>query len=391
LISCYPDVAEFCSAFGIAYDWLHDILTDDQKTQIRSWIIDYGLSYGQQVYNGTADSTTVNTWWANLENGEPIAGNWNCVCNGGLTMAALAILGDDTTGIAQSILGYTVPNAKVNCFLGVRNDGTWAETSDYWYFGTTGAAEMVSALDTAYGDDQGILEGAPQWNLTSMFHIYNQGMTSKFNWGDNGPNKYSATANSLFLWAQQFEQPRYALYQRDHPDASTDPWSMFWYNPSYDGAWWDNLPLDHHFDDPRDAWGSMRSTWTENDGVFVAMRSGLLTGHQTHGDLDIGDFVIDALGQRWAGEYGSGQYLSTGYFSAEGQDSQRWTYYTKRTEGQNTLMLNYANQLVTANATSEMDTTGDAQGAAPGYTVPSGSTAYYKTDMTSAYTNTTGP
>jgi hypothetical protein len=36
------------------------------------------------------------------------------------------------------------------------------------------------------------------------------------------------------------------------------------------------------------------------------MKAGQLTGHQTHGDLDAGDFVLDALGQRWAGEYGSG-------------------------------------------------------------------------------------
>jgi hypothetical protein len=40
--------------------------------------------------------------------------------------------------------------------------------------------------------------------------------------------------------------------------------------------------------------------------VYIAMKAGQLTGHQTHGDLDAGDFVLDALGQRWAGEYGSG-------------------------------------------------------------------------------------
>ena len=379
----FLDVAEFCAAYAIAYDWLHSVWSDDQKTEIRGWIVTFGLSFGQQVYNGTADSNTVNTWWTGSA-ANSIAGNWNCVINGGLSMAALAIVDEDTTGTAQAVLGYTADNAKTNCFAAVRNDGTWAETSDYWYFGTTGAAEMVSAFITAYGDDQGLLESAPQWNLTSMFHIYNQGLTSKFNYGDNGPNKFSATANSLFLWAEQFQEPRYALYQRDHADAA-EPWSMFWYNPSYEGAWWANLPLDRNFDDERDAWASMRSSWTENDGTFIAMRSGLLTGHQTHGDLDIGDFVIDALGQRWAGEYGSGQYLSTDYFSNETQASARWTYYTKATEGQNTLMRDNANQLVSAQATHNFGTTGESQGAAPGYEVPTGSSAFYSTDMSSAY------
>jgi hypothetical protein len=41
------------------------------------------------------------------------------------------------------------------------------------------------------------------------------------------------------------------------------------------------------------------------------------SGHQTHGDIDAGDFVLDAMGQRWAGELGSGNYLSDGYFFSE--------------------------------------------------------------------------
>lgn len=383
----FLDLAEFCATFAVGYDWLYSWLSDQQKAYMRDWIVTFGLNYGEAALNGDASASTYN-WWANLGNGAPVAGNWNCVINGGLTLAALAIQGDDTTGVATSVLQKTIPNAQANCFEAVRTDGTWAETSDYWYFGTTGAAEMVGALISAYGSDQGILAAAPQWNLTSLFHIYNQGMTSKFNYGDHGPNKYSATANSLFLWADQFDQPRYALYQRDRVDAA-DPWSMFWYNPAYEGAWWDGLPLDRHFDDSRDDWASMRSTWTDNDGVFAAMRAGELTGHQTHGDLDIGDFVIDALGQRWVGEYGSAQYLSDNYFSNETQSSERWYYYRKRTEGQNTLMLNYENQLVTANCNTSFGSTGEAQGPAPGYTPPSGSSAYYTADMSSAYSSGT--
>jgi hypothetical protein len=42
------------------------------------------------------------------------------------------------------------------------------------------------------------------------------------------------------------------------------------------------------------------------------MKSGEIEGHQTHGDLDLGDWVLDAAGQRWFGELGSGEYLSHG-------------------------------------------------------------------------------
>ncbi|HEX6972587.1 MAG TPA: heparinase II/III family protein, partial [Limnochordia bacterium] len=46
-------------------------------------------------------------------------------------------------------------------------------------------------------------------------------------------------------------------------------------------------------------------------------------------------FVLDALGVRWAEELGSDDYNLPGYFG-----SGRWDYYRKRTEGQNTLVIN---------------------------------------------------
>jgi len=178
------------------------------------------------------------------------------------------------------------------------------------------------------------------------------------------------------------------LFQRDRPDAG-EPNSMFWYDPSVAGAWWDELPLDHYFDNQQDNWVSMRSSWTDQTGLYVAMKAGNLTGHQTHGDLDVGDFVIDALGVRWAGELGSGDYDSTGYFSSEGQDSQRWLYYRKRTEGQNTLVANLQNQAVSALTPCTYGTTGEAQpGGTTVYTVPSTSTAFFTTDMSATYNGT---
>ncbi|ESK92034.1 heparinase ii iii family protein [Moniliophthora roreri MCA 2997] len=70
------------------------------------------------------------------------------------------------------------------------------------------------------------------------------------------------------------------------------------------------------------------------------MKTGANSGHQNHNDLDAGDFVIDAMGIRWAGELGSGDYLAPGYFVGDKQDDQRWMYYRTMTEGQNTLLIN---------------------------------------------------
>lgn len=366
------------AAFAIAYDWLYEVWTPDQKSSIMSSMITYGLNNGVLALG--ADPQFFG-WWKN-----GTEGNWNCVCNNGLTMGALAILGDDTSGTATTLLGQTIPNAKANCALAVSSDGTWAETANYWYFGTTGHAEMSSSLLTATGSDYGLLDINPTFNLTGLFHMYASGPTSLFNYGDHGPNKFSTTANSMIFYGSQFQSPRFALFQRDQHDAA-EPWSMFWYDPTISGAFWDNQPLDHVFDDALDQWASMRSSWTDNKALFIAMKAGKNQGHQTHNDLDCGDFVMDALGTRWAGELGSGDYRSTGYFSSDAQDSVRWLYYRKATEGQNAVLVNAVNQNVLAAPTINFGTTGETQGSSTVYNVPSNSAAFFTADLTSAYFN----
>lgn len=361
------------SAFAIGYDWLHDIWTDDQKATIREAINTNALAYGVEAYGGATYG-----WWRT-----GIRGNWNCVCNAGLTLASLAIIDDDDVGHASALLGLTIDNAKQNCAEAVSSDGTWAETPNYWYFGTAGHAEMASALLTATGSEYELMTVNDNFKKTGDFHMHVYGATSMFEWGDHGPNKFSSTANSIMFYGDFYDIPEYSLFQRDRWDAP-EPWAMFWYNPGLSGAWWDNKELDGFFDDPSDQWVAMRSSWTDQNAVYVAMKAGLSTGHETHNDLDVGDFVLDAMGTRWAGEFGSGDYLSTDYFSTDAQDSVRWTYYRKATEGQNTLLIGGANQNV--DATPTIISSGSSETKQGSSTVMDfEGSAYWVVDITSAY------
>jgi hypothetical protein len=299
----------------------------------------------------------------------------------------LAIYGDDTTGNAQTVLAATIANANQNCVWTVTPDGTNNETDNYWYFATTAHAEMASSLIAAAGSDLGLLTTNPDFNLTGLFHMYVFGPTSLYSWGDHGPNKYSTTANAMFLYATAYNLPLYALYQRDRLDAP-EPNSIFWYDPATAGAWWNQLPLDRAFPAmPGHQWASCRGSWTDEKAMWFAMKGGTLEGHLTHGDLDNGDFVLDAMGQRWAGDNGNGNYLSAGYFAAEAQDSSRWLYYQKRTEGQNTILVNQQNQVVTAQPKMTFGSSGTVQGSSTVFDVPSDSTAFVVFDLTSSNAN----
>lgn len=84
-------------------------------------IINLGLSFGTEAYDQA-------NWWRTAST----TGNWNCVCNSGLTLGALAILNDDPTGTAEAILSRTIDNAKAACAFGPSTDGSWTETPNYW-------------------------------------------------------------------------------------------------------------------------------------------------------------------------------------------------------------------------------------------------------------------
>lgn len=118
----------------------------------------------------------------------------------------------------------------------------------------------------------------PAFEDTPLFHIYSYGMTQKFNYGDCGPPKYTATANSLLFYGDQFKKPMYVLYQRDRLD-SADPLAMFWYDPQVTGSWFYDLTLDRSFTNANDAWVSMRSSWSDPTGLYIAMKAGRMRGH----------------------------------------------------------------------------------------------------------------
>lgn len=186
-----------------------------------------------------------------------------------------------------------------------------------WYFGTTAHVSAAAALLTATGSTRGLLDPSGM-QLSGLFHMATTGKQGLFSYGDAGPNKFIATANGLMFYGSQFDKPEYTLFQRDRGDAP-EPMSMMYYDPQVTGQFWQGLDLDQYFENTTTSWAAMRSSWSDNDGLYVGIKASTLTGHETHGDLDAGTFVLDALGQRWAGELGNGDYLSEGYVSVRVQ------------------------------------------------------------------------
>ncbi|WP_309121564.1 discoidin domain-containing protein [Paenibacillus sp.] len=313
----FLSAAEMTHAFAIGYDWAYDYWSPERKDAIRDAIVRLGLTPGLNAYRSGA-------WWVSTTN------NWNLVCNSGLAIGALAI-GDEEPELAEAILQAGL--ASIPRALGeYAPDGAYPEGVTYWAYANRYFVPYLASLQTAVGETFGLAE-TPGLADTGSFPIYMTGPSGlTFNY-------YDASASAqrpaeMFWFAETYGRPEYAWWGEG--SASASPTQLLWYEP---GAALDpreaGLSLDKRF--RRSEAASFRSAWDASDALYVGWKAG--DNAFNHGDLDLGTFVLDALGARWASELGSEDYGSPGYWSA-GPNGQRWTYYRKRAEGQNTLVVN---------------------------------------------------
>ena len=316
--SHFLDTAEMTNALGTGYDWFHDELTVEQRDAVRGAIVEKGLKPALDAYESRA---------VGKERLFPNAThNWNQVCNGGIGIGALAIA-DEEPELAARVLHFgvsLVPAAMAH----YAPKGGYPEGPMYWKYGTRYNIYFIAALESALGTDFG-LHKAEGFGETGFFAIHMLGPSGKtFNYAD-APDHVIADP-CMFWLANRFDHPEYAEYQAEHTPG--EPLDLLWYRPPTLPA--EGLPLGCYF--PYVEVVTMRSGW-DSDALFVGFKAG--NNQFNHGNLDMGSFVLDALGERWAMDPGREEYNLPGYWD-RGANGTRWHYYRERAEGHNTLVIN---------------------------------------------------
>ena len=303
-------------AFGIAYDWLYDHLSAKDKGIIRTALIEKGLhAYKTGFETGK--------WWVNSTH------NWNQVCHGGIGIGALAIA-DERPELCAKILNVGIKKMPL-ALNSYAPDGGWNEGPGYWHYATRYTVYFLAALETALGTDFG-LSNYEGFDNTGKFRIDFQSPTGlSFNYADAG-RSVSGT-HEMYWLAKRFEQPVYAWFQRQ--DTRTHPLDLIWYSNKGSDPAISQLPLDAFYQGIDVV--LFRSAWNDPNAIFVGFKGG--DNKANHSHLDLGSFVLDANGVRWAVDLGSDNYNLPGYFG-----SKRWTYYRLNTESHNTLFINKKNQ-----------------------------------------------
>jgi hypothetical protein len=298
-------------AFAIGYDWLYDVWTPEQRAELQQAIVEKGLKAALPLYRA-------HSGWTRARH------NWNQVCNGGIGMGALAL-----ADVEPQLAGETLHDALESIQLAMAEfapDGAWKEGPGYWNYATSYNVVFLAGLETALGTDFGLSQiGA--FKQTGLFPIYLTGPLGRtFNYADGGDE--TIFAPQMFWLARKFNQPVLAWHER----LTTKPTALdlLWHDPAGTNPKAAGLPLDRYFRGAEVA--VLRSDWENPQAVYVGFKAG--DNKANHSHLDLGSFVFDAAGVRWAMDLGADDYNLPDYFGR-----QRWNYYRLRAEGQNTLVI----------------------------------------------------
>ncbi len=339
--SHFLDVAEMTAALAIGYDSLHQQMTAAARKAIRSAIIDNGLKPSLQ-----------DAWWVDTEN------NWNQVCHGGLVLGALAVL-DDEHELSAQIIERALKNVPI-AMTEYAPDGAYPEGPGYWIYGTTYNVLLIAALEYALGTDFGLAQ-SEGFLESAEYYLQATGPTGLlFNYSDGGAR---TGITPVMYWFAKKRDDRSLLWQERQrleqflakkPGVANDshgmlPLLLIW------GGSLEDIPVPtarHWHADGVTPVAMHRSDWQDKAAIYVGVKGGSPASNHAH--MDIGSFVVDALGTRWAEDLGYQSYHS---LESQGidlwgkeQDAQRWTVFRLNNLSHNTLVVDGNKQRVDGNA-----------------------------------------
>ncbi|MCX7047495.1 MAG: PA14 domain-containing protein [Candidatus Sumerlaeota bacterium] len=331
-------VAEMTHAFAIGLDWFYSYWSASRLSTIRNAIVNKGLNPGLAAYQSSE-------WWTLND-----ANNWNLVCNGGMTLGALALGTYDET-LAEDILNRAIASARPVLGHFTTDNGAWYEGPAYWGYSAQYNVRMLAALEGVLGSDFGWLSSKQGMSESGPVPMHMTAPNERmFNFGDSAT--YERAGPELFWFARRYNRPECAWFQRNFAndaDGGPEALDLLWYDPRGTNPNADGVAPDVYFRgatnpttpayDPAEL-AVFRERWQNGRATYLAFKGGH-TGESAHTDLDAGSFVLEANGKRWVHDLGADSYSLPGYMNASSSSgTDRWDYFRKRAEGHNTLVVN---------------------------------------------------
>ena len=356
--SHFLDTAEMSTAFALGYDWLYHWMNDEQRAFLRKNMIEKGLNQVMEDYEDKPRKRTYR-WYQDYP-----GDNWKLVCNGSMSMAALAI-GDEAeaSDMASDVLTY----AYKESYSFVRRaysdkDGTYSEGLGYWDYATYYLGLYSSSLTSAAGTDYGLADHKGLRKSVDFVRYMSSNTPKSFSFGDDGDSRDTGWA--VLLWLAEYYNS-YDIAATRLKKIENDSFNYL------DLLWIDEEKTPDSASDIPTDWGevgasnaSFRNTWDEN-GIVAALHVGE-NNYKYHGHYDLGTFYLESNGARFFTDLGNENYEL---------DNRQYSYRI-RAEGHNTLVIN---------PSQELDQQEGAECLINSFS--GGNEAYAVTDLTAAYEN----
>ena len=327
----FLDVAEMTMAVSIGYDWLFNDLSENSRSVIKEAILKKGIEQSLDP--------KYNSWLT-------VTHNWNQVCNAGMTYGALAIY-EDQPELAKKIINRALQSIVLP-MEDYSPDGAYPEGYGYWGYGTSFNVMFISAIEKVFGKDFGL--GAKPGFLKTAGYLENMTGPSgnNFNYSDAGTGGELQPA--MFWFASKLKDPSVLWVERRRL-MNDDPkrYSRNRLLPAV-MLWSGGISIDKISEPRSTMWvgkgknpvALMRSSWTDPNAIYVGMKGGSASVNHAH--MDIGSFVMEANGIRWAMDFGMEEYESLESKGIEvfgrTQDAQRWKIFRYNNLVHNTLTIN---------------------------------------------------
>jgi hypothetical protein len=338
--SHFLDTAEMTFALAVGYDWLHAQLDEPTRAAVRQAILTKGVRVPLE---------TKHHQWTRASN------NWGQVCHAGMVAGALAVLEDDREAAATTV--HRALTHVPRSMAAFAPNGSYPEGPGYWSYGTTYNVLLIALLESVFGESFG-LDRAPGFDRTGAYLTLMTGPSGKtFNYADGGSGRgvepavhWLAARYRRAEWLASEERPLGEALERGDKGGRFFPLLLLWMGEAGTPDF-SRLPLHWHSASAVPV-AVHRSSWSDPAAVFAGIKAGTPSG--PHGHMDIGSFVLDADGVRWATDLGAESYHrieSRGMnFWSMAQDSPRWSVFRQNSLSHNTLVIGGALQRATGRA-----------------------------------------
>ena len=335
---------ESAAALGLAYDWLFKNLSKKTKDNIVEWLEKY-------CYDACLKDTK-QVWWYKASN------NWNHVCNAGIVISALATY-ERHPEIARQLISKSILSNPKGMEGVYAPDGAGYEGPGYWNFATAYEDMLLMVLSDAFGTDFG-LGDLPGFNKAGLFKVFAISNCNKqFNFADCGEK--GGASVPLWYLAYRFKQPGLLFREVEYLKGEKPYGDRGFFVALASAYRMGDVEITPCKDRLYCARGTAplviaRSGWEKND-PYLGIKGG--TPKSNHGHMDVGSFVYDSEGVRWAMDMGAGPGGYERYRNAirktsgakgdlfnTGQNSPRWRFFHHNNRQHNTLTINDSDQQV---------------------------------------------